>query len=347
MKKLLAAAAVGAFASLAFVAPADATEPTKQAEDCKTVTSNITDRPDSAPGGYNWALDSFKRTVEVCHVPAAAVAKVEVQSWQYIAKGSDVGSFKTSGIKSFNGSPMKSGVVGTFSGSFSMTFTGPAEWSGFKDTEVKDSNKYSTSEWLAKLWTIGGYEAGKDFKWGWTYKLCNEELTNASSGNTGNITGYSSKPCIVVSFKDTCTGIEVTVKNGASSDKAWAWLKFNDDKPFGLTGGTTKTVTLPTYVEVFQYVGDHNDDKSIALDTTKSKWKLLDSHKWVKPNTCVSTSVTPSASSSPTAGTSGGSLPVTGSKIWVLAGTGTLLLAAGVAVLLVLRKKEEHKFIAE
>lgn len=347
MKKAFAVAAAAAFVSLAFATPAGATEPTKQVEDCKTVISNITDRPDSAPGGYNWALDSFKRTVEVCHLPTAAVAKVEVQSWTYTVKGKDEGSFKTSGVKSFNGSPMKPSLVGTLSGAFSMTFNAPADWSGFKDTAVKDNNLYSTSEWLGKLWTIGGYEAGKDFKWSWIYKLCNETLTNASSGNSGNITGYSTKPCVTVVFKGTCTGTEVTVKNGATFDKAWAWLKISDGNAFVLGGGGTKTVTVPnsfTTVSVYMYVGESNDDKAIVAEKSTSKWKLLDEYKW---KACVSTSVTPSVTSSPTVATPNGSLPVTGSKIWVLAGSGALLVAAGTAFLIITRKREETKFIAE
>ena len=349
MKKALAIVAAAAFVSLVFAAPADAAE---TPPDCKTVTSNITDRPDSGLSG-NWALDSFKRTVEVCHVPAAAsIAKVEVQSWQYTVKGKDEGSFKTTGVKSFKGNPMKTGIVGTFSGNFSMTFDAPAEWGGFKDSVVKDSNAYSTSEWLAKLWTIDGYKAGQDFKWSWTYKLCNETLTNASSGNSGDITGYSTKPCVTVVFKDICNGTEVTVKNGATFDKAWAWVKVTGGETFVLSGGATKTVTVPnsfSTIEVYLYVGTHNDDKAIIAEKSMvSKWKLVDSHKW-KPcaSATPSTSVTATATSSPTAGTPGGSLPVTGSKIWVLAGSGTLLIAAGVAVLIVMRKRDETKFIAQ
>lgn len=347
MKKALAIVAAAAFVSLVFAAPADAAE---TPPDCKTVTSNITDRPDSGLYG-NWALDSFKRTVEVCHVPDVSVARVEVKSWHYTAKGKDEGSFKTIGVKSFMGNPMKPSIVGTFSGTFSLSFNAPAEWSGFKDSVVKDSNAYATSEWLSKLWTIDGYEPGQNYKWSWTYKLCNETLTNASpsnGGNSGDITGYSRKPCISVSFKDTCTGTEVTVKNGATFDKAWAWIKVTGNSTFVLTGGATKTVTVPNTfspIEVFLYVGEQKDDDKAIVDyKSDGKWNLLDSHKWVKPQSCESpapsTSVTASAQpSGSTAPVPGGTLPVTGSKIWVLAGSGALLIAIGVAAMLVARNR--------
>lgn len=192
MKKVLAAFAVGAIGAIALAVPAHAVE--TSAPDCKTVTSNITNRPDSAVGGFDWALDTFTREVQVCHVPADVTTKtVEVKSWQYKATGGDNGTFKTQGIKSpIAGAAMVANATGTFVGEFSLTFTAPAEWGGFGDSVVKNSNEFSTSEWLSKLWKIGGYQPNEDFVWQWVYKRCGEEMKQASTGHTGDIFGA---PC--------------------------------------------------------------------------------------------------------------------------------------------------------
>lgn len=133
-----------------------------------------------------------------------------------------------------------------------------------------------------------------------------------------------------VTFTDTCVGTTVTMTN--SVNYLTTEFKINNKK---------------------YDVGDSLVVKDVVATTVEVRYGFYkkSDHTWVKPQSCTSpspsTSVTASTSSSPTAGTPGGSLPVTGSKIWVLAGSGTLLVAVGVAVLLVMRKRDETKFIAE
>lgn len=188
MKKLLCALALAIGIPLLVAAPAVA-EPVT---DCKTVTANLV-RPDSGTVG-NWATDTFHRVVKVCHAVETAKA-VEVQSWTYTAVGTDDGTFKTTGTTSFTGAAMKDGVTGKFSGHFSMTFEAPKDWGLYAGTPA-DGSKYSTSDWLAHMWT-DGFKPGK-FVWGWLYATCGgrkpgETLINASTGNKGNITGKH--PC--------------------------------------------------------------------------------------------------------------------------------------------------------
>lgn len=349
MKKLLiASAAVGLVAALSFAAPSSAkTEST----DCKTVIGNIVDRPDSAAvGGHNWANDTFKRTVKICTDPSVA-SLTKAALWQYTAVGDDEGTFKTIGIKSFTNAAMMTNVSGTFSGHFEEHFTAPAGWESFNDA-TKNSNAFSTSEWLGHLWG-SGYNV-QDFTWGWTYKLCNEELKNASSGNYGDITGYSTKTpkaCVVVSFKDTCTGTDVTVKNNAPNEKAYAWIKINDSKPFPIAGnGAAKTMNVPDTdkdIKVYLYTGGYNVEKDVVSENHQnSKWTEIGTHKW-KATGCASASSTPTPSHSAAVPPITG-LPVTGIKIPVIVGTGVLFAIGGVVLLYWTRKRRtEVEFVAE
>lgn len=144
-------------------------------------------------------------------------------------------------------------------------------------------------------------------------------------------TSYCNKQ--TVEFVDTCVGTTVIMKNSIaylSTQFMIGETKYQvvDSKTVADVVGTTVVVTYGNFK-----VDGH--------------YRTLE-HPWVKPNNCTSpapsTSVTPSSSPVPTGAPT---LPVTGSKIWVLAGSGTLLVAAGIAALIIFRKKDETKFIAE
>lgn len=143
-------------------------------------------------------------------------------------------------------------------------------------------------------------------------------------------TSYCNTPS--VTFVDTCVGTTVTMKNSI----AYLTTEFKINNTVYQVG-ESKTVA---------------DVVGAVVEVRYGHYKKA-THTWVKPQTCASpspsTSVTPSASTSPspTAAVPTGTLPVTGSKIWVLAGSGTLLVAVGIAVLLVVRNKRDAMFIAE
>lgn len=137
-----------------------------------------------------------------------------------------------------------------------------------------------------------------------------------------------------VEFKDTCVGTTVTMTN--SVNYLTTEFKINNTK---YQVGTSKVV---------------EDVVAATVEVRYGYYKKTD-HVWVKPNTCTSpspsTSVTPSTqpsgSTAPPPASGNGTLPVTGSKIWLIAGSGTLLVAVGIAVLMVVRNRQDATFIAE
>ena len=184
------AAAVSAGPAAAHAAARAATE-----ENCKTGTFQITGRPDSAVGGGTWAMDTFKRSVQVCRVADDAVAAktVEVKSWHYLIKGKDVGSFTTQGAKS----PMGKDVdeekfadrTGEMLGEWSLKFEAPADWLGWLGGADPNRSDLSTSEWIKSLWK-DGFKPGHFTDWKWKYTLCKDWWINASlkhGGNKGDI----------------------------------------------------------------------------------------------------------------------------------------------------------------
>lgn len=196
MRKLLALAILG-LSTLGIVsvsAPAQAA-----VEDCKTVVTDVTNRPDNGDHGA-WAIDTFEREVTICRVPdaeVAAKASVPVEAWNYSAKFKDNGTFVTQGGAALSpqaGAELKAGVHGKFSGTQSMTFTAPANWLGFSPKESVSGATPSTQDWIKVWWPDGSYTnhvAGD--AWKYTYETCNEKWVESNAGNTGDITGM--KPC--------------------------------------------------------------------------------------------------------------------------------------------------------
>lgn len=337
------AAVVGLTALGALVAPGAAGATT--APDCKTVTAAMV-RPDSGLSG-NWATDTFDRTAKVCHVVVEANARaVEVQSWTYSVEVSDTGTFTTDGVKSFKGATMAPGVVGSFRGSlagpdgtlaYKGTFDAPKDW-GLWLGKVADGNKYGTSAWVEHLWS-DGFKAGAA-KFAWTYQVCNEKLTNASAGNTGDITGLSKRPCYGnPSVVSNCDGtLSVILTNGApsASSKALYWVSgVEANKGFiAVAGGKPGTVTVKAKPDTHGTV-TVKYDRQVKRFTYK---------KPVCTSPSPSTSASPASPGVPPVDTSSGSLPVTGFKVAGAALIGTGLVLAGVA--LVVGRKRRTVFEA-
>lgn len=353
MKKVLAAHAVGLVGAFFLTAPAAAVEPT---EDCKTVVTNLVDRPDSGTNGQ-WAKDTFTRTVKVCHVSEMTKLTVPVESWNYTATVVDKGTFLTLGgpnLSPGNNKKLLAEIPGTFEGGFTATFAAPANWQFYSDTHLQGKilsgpagqGNPTSSEWVKSLWTSGFVGTSLNEDWKWTYTTCNEQWVNAASGNNGDITGKSWKACHAVVFKDKCDKVEITLKNNAPWPFAKALFRIGDDWYSGhINGGVAKTVTW-----------DDIDGEIKVYARIDGKWELLATHTWVKPESCTPpvsespspspTTVEPTPSSSstmvvPPAPAPGGGLPVTGSKVAVIAGAGTLLAALGVALLIASHKRRE------
>lgn len=204
--------------------------PAAAADDCKTVVTNVVNRPDNGHGtggspqpGY-WADVTLTRTVKICRVPdkAAADAKtVPVPTWTYHATVVDDGTLVTRGGPTLSpnaGIALAAGVKGTVKGFFEVDFTAPADWQFFNKAKLHgktvtgdpkaspaDGNP-TTTEWVPSLWSAGfvgtGSPSGFNGKtWEWRYKTCNESWWDAADpasadGTTdaaGDITG--AKPC--------------------------------------------------------------------------------------------------------------------------------------------------------
>lgn len=350
---IAAAGGVGALTLAATPAAATATA------DCRTVISHIADRPDSAASGGNWAKDTFTRTLKICaeaaEVPADAKAAAPVAPplWKYTAEAVDSGTFVTDGVKSFTGATMKPGVHGTFTGGFKATLTGPASFAGLKADADTNVNTKSSSEWLPFVFPGSKAELTT---WGWTYTTCNEKLVNASAGNSGDITGLSKAlgGCLVVSFEDGCTTLKVTVKNAAPDVVTKAvFAVVGHTGPITVVGGETKTVVV-----------EHpSKDHDVVVGVGGEKNPVR--HRWTPkgcptsgptgtptngPTSPSSPTASPSRSNSPSPGipgtsTSGGaaggngSLPVTGSPVAYVAGSGVALVAAGAGILFVMWRR--------
>jgi len=347
--RLVAAATLGLGSMLVLAVPSHAAA----AQDCKTVTATM-DRPDSRPGGF-WADDSFSRTATVCRLPETDLKKssVEIKTDQYSVSVADEGTFKTKGTVSFKGHLMKPGLVGAFKGnlgnnvSFQGVVTAPHDW-GFwngKNPGNLDAD-HGTSAWIVKLWDDGA-TLNEGAHWGWDYVTCNEKLTNASAGNSGDITGYNLhdySKCISVSFLDNCDGTVVVVFASSGGIDVYGVISGKDDKVLVAAGQKVNAApVMPT------------DGKATVTAQFKIRDKFFPvpgvhkTHTWVKPKDCVTPSTSASAPGPQPSGSTpatGGSLPVTGPNIWVISGAGIVLLVGGFFVVRAARRHKEIKFTA-
>lgn len=145
----------------------------------QTFTTGVSGRPDSGLSG-TWAHDFFTRTTVV----------VDNCDGTYTLTITDAGEFTTiTGAQSPNGSAMLApSFTGEFSGGATVkvtSATAPHAPTGGTDGKV------STSDWAALLF---GEVKTEMTSWGWSYDYCGETWANASTGNSGNVTGL---PCTV------------------------------------------------------------------------------------------------------------------------------------------------------
>jgi LPXTG-motif cell wall-anchored protein len=145
----------------------------------QTFTTGVSGRPDSGLNG-TWAHDFFMRTTVVA----------DNCDGTYTLTITDEGEFTTiSGAQSPNGPAMLApSFTGEFSGGATVKVTSatpPHAPTGGTDGKV------STGDWAALLF---GEVKTEMTSWGWSYSYCGEKWVNASTGNSGNVTGL---PCTV------------------------------------------------------------------------------------------------------------------------------------------------------
>jgi hypothetical protein len=349
--------------------------------DCKTVTTNIVDRPDNGHGTGNpgagltgyWADVTGTRTVKVCVVVPQVAALVAVDGATYTATVVDSGTLVTRGgdmLSPNKGVKLLAGLKGTWNGGFEATYTAPAptspgvwpNWTpenipatvtGDPRTSDVDSNPTNGS-WLQALYT--GTKLISDnltSAYSWTYTTCNEQWIDAEDNKdgqgegAGDITGLSANA-------GRCLDVDVIVRCDGKVD-----IKITNHLIAGVKVRINGVDKILTYgLNVFPGV------------TTTDGWvrvkfgdKVIKELRCIKPPNCptptptptATASPTPTASTSPTASaspstivivpinnTGGSRLAQTGSPIKTIVGGGVLLLLGG-AVLLVLGLRRNRR----
>lgn len=202
IKRLASALTVLAMTGLglALASPAQA-----QDDDCKTVASTLTDRPDSAVGGGTWALDQLERTVKVC----------QVEPGVYHAVVSDAGTFATVELDHTPAGvvqPLPAAIEGTVEGGFTADFEAEADFATFDPSHldgvtiawVGDGSDLSSGEWVVSLFGDEFTGSSLNDDWSWSYRTwCGEEVreewvnqTDALGGNKGDITEVPDCPAV-------------------------------------------------------------------------------------------------------------------------------------------------------
>lgn len=154
------------------------------------VNQKIINDVDSAVGGGYWAFDEEVRHINV----------VDLGGGAYCATVQYQGSFETeAGGSPQNTGTVGAGVVGTFQGGYTAMFTAT---SVIADPAVRTKGSIGTNDYQCDItgncpgyvdWTslyftgVGAFDLPW---WGWVYHAGNNgSWVNASSGNSGDITG--------------------------------------------------------------------------------------------------------------------------------------------------------------
>lgn len=186
MRRLIIAAVTGFLLVLGFSTAAQAAEE----QDCKTVTTTLVDRPDSAVGGGTWALDAMTRTAVIC----------QTEPGTYTARVDDDGTFVTLALDHTPAGvsqALPAGLEGTVIGGFdTVAFQAAADWETF-DATVLDGvtvtgADHPSGTWVSELFTDVDSATLDGDAWSWVYTTCSESWTNqaaALGGNSGDITG--------------------------------------------------------------------------------------------------------------------------------------------------------------
>lgn len=214
--------------TLAFAAPAHA----GNHDDCRTVTTHVTGRPDSGNHG-TWATDAFTRSVEVCHTDG----KAPEGSWAYHATLKDAGGFTTVAGAANSpqaGTQVHGGVHGDMIGGFTATFTAGAHWDGYDDSHLDGktvngaaagtASSPTTSTWVSALWTSGFAGSPINDDWKWTYSTCCEKWVDAAGNSDGSLPAdgdVTGKPCPEASASASHTAApSPTVSRSTSPSKS-------------------------------------------------------------------------------------------------------------------------------
>lgn len=190
------ACAVGALAGLLLAAvPAVSAE--VDTDNCETVVSTLTDRPDSAVGGGTWALDQIERTVTICEGDSLEGVS------NYHAEVVDEGTFVTLSLDHTPAGadqPLPAGIEGTMTGGFTAAFEADAGFESFDASHLdgqtitwdEGGDNLSTGQWVASMFGNDFDGTSLNDDWSWTYATCAEQWINqtrALGGNEGDITG--------------------------------------------------------------------------------------------------------------------------------------------------------------
>jgi len=154
------------------------------------VNQKVINDIDSAVGGGYWAYDE-----EVRHITIVAL-----DATHYCATVSYQGSFESTGFKSpaGNAGALAAGVVGTYQGGYTATFTASGMVSGARTKGSLGTFDYQCVattgacpgyvSWLSLFFT--GVANFDQPWWGWVYHAGNNgSWVNATNGNSGDITG--------------------------------------------------------------------------------------------------------------------------------------------------------------
>lgn len=194
MRTRVLTAVLAAF-GLSMFGVASTASATAEEPDCRTISTELIDRPDSAVGGGTWALDTMTRTAVVC----------EIEPGDYSGEVADVGTFITQDLDhtpAGAAQPLPAGIEGTINGGFAtIEFEAAEDWATF-DPSVLDGvtvtgADHPSGTWVSELFTDVDQSTLDGDNWSWTYTTCSEEWVNQASalgGNSGDITSVPDCP---------------------------------------------------------------------------------------------------------------------------------------------------------
>lgn len=336
MKKtlgLLGALMVAGFGVLAISAPAQA-EPTS---DCKSVSFNLTDRPDTGTGGHVWAKDKMTRTMKVCAEAASGDVLTSKTTWQYSAIVTDTGTFVTNAGKTPRGEVgLPADVTGTVNGNFHARFTAESNFGDWTETGLK--NDTPTSQWVKAVMPSANGNLVYDYLW--KYETTCESYTDHNDDYTGDIAGKICAP--TAEFTNaTCKDAKAHVKVTNPNSHVTLAVAFNGDaKTIAKSGSVTYDLTSGKGVlearkfrAVYEYKAPTGCPTPSASPTTP------------KPTTSPIHTTTPPVAGGNDNGSGG--LPVTGAKAVTIFGVGGAVLVIGAIAYVAARKRRDTQFVAE
>lgn len=178
-------------------------------------TNAVTDHPDSASSGGDWAVDTITRSATINLVGAAPVANCgtgATSCWLYEGTITDTGTFSTqstgdvtvTGKSPEKGTTISGNVTGTIAGGSNVEFYASSDKPSIslvKDVTgpVMSGSPQSTVGWVQQFFPAGttfsaNFASDADLlNWTWTYTTNNTSPTqtwvNSYKGDTGDITG--------------------------------------------------------------------------------------------------------------------------------------------------------------